>query len=64
MVRSHERVADGYELLFNDKLLTVFSNGGRSAESGYQGKVSPKYCVASLTEEISMFDRAKNIKDL
>lgn len=53
MVRSHEYPRNGYELFFNNKLVTIFSNGGKSRESNYAGRVQPKFMIASLTEPIS-----------
>jgi len=54
LVRSHEYVARGYKLLFNDRLLTIFSNGGKSKESGYRDFImTPKYAKVDLTKIIT-----------
>jgi hypothetical protein len=53
LVRSHEYVSKGSKLLFGDRLLTIFSNGGKSAESGYRDFIlSPKYAKIDLSKKI------------
>jgi hypothetical protein len=61
MIRSHEYPQEGYKLSFNDRLVTIFSNGGDSWESYYQGRVKPKYVIASLSEQITKIDPQKHI---
>lgn len=61
MVRGHEYPSQGYELFFNDRLITIFSNGGISAESKYRGEVDPKFMVVPLTELLSKIDPEKHI---
>jgi len=61
MVRSHEYPREGYELLFGDRLVTIFSNGGTSDESYYQDRVQPKYMIVSLEEPISSIKFEKHI---
>lgn len=48
MVRGHEYPSEGYKLFFNNRLATIFSNGGTSRESYYSGRVQPKIMTASL----------------
>ena len=60
MVRSHEYPREGYKLLFDDRLVTIFSNGGTSDESQYRDKVHPKYMIVSLKEPVSSIN-LKNI---
>lgn len=64
LVRSHEYVSKGYKLLFGDRLLTVFSNGATSGESGYRDFIlSPKYAKANLNKPISHWS-PENIIDV
>ncbi len=54
LVRSHEYTARGYKLLFDGRLLTIFSNGGKSKESGYRDFIlSPKYAKLDLSKPIN-----------
>ncbi len=57
MVRSHEYPPQGYKINFDNRLVTIFSNGGNSNESGYRGRVSPKYMVLPLDKEISQINQ-------
>jgi hypothetical protein len=53
LVRSHEYVSAGYKFMFDNKLVTIFSNGGTSPESGYQDFIlAPKYVKVSLSKPI------------
>lgn len=53
LVRSHEYVSKGYKLMFDDRLVTIFSNGGTSPESGYQDFIlAPKYVKADLSKPL------------
>lgn len=61
MIRSHEHPSQGYELFFNDRLVTIFSNGGTSVESEYRGEVDPKFMVVPLTERLYKIDPEKHI---
>lgn len=58
MVRSHEYPQAGYKLFFGNRLVTIFSNGGESRESGYSGRVQPKIMRASLVDSISQITPA------
>lgn len=53
MVRSHEYPTNGYKLFFNNRLVTIFSNGRVSRESDYSGSVQPKIMHVSLANPIS-----------
>jgi hypothetical protein len=58
LIRSHEYVSAGYKFLFDKKLVTIFSNGGTSDESGYQDFIlSPKYVKVSLAKPIDHWSR-------
>ncbi len=55
MVRGHEYPAQGYKFFFNNRLATIFSNGGQSLESRYgnhaepKSRVQPKFATVSLS---------------
>ncbi len=54
LVRSHEYVARGSKLLFDNRLLVIFSNGGSSYQSGYRDFIlKPKYAKVSLDKPIT-----------
>ncbi|MFH1207509.1 MAG: metallophosphoesterase family protein [Patescibacteria group bacterium] len=58
LVRSHEYVSAGYKFLFGNKLVTIFSNGGTSEESGYQDFIlAPKYVKVSLAKPIDRWTK-------
>lgn len=57
MVRSHQYPPLGSEQFFRGRLITIFSNGTGSSESGYQGIVEPKFLKINLSEKI---DKIKN----
>ncbi len=57
MVRSHEYPPQGYKINFDNKLATIFSNGGSSKESGYRNRVNPKYMVLPLDKEVNHIDK-------
>lgn len=61
MIRGHEYPPEGYELFFDNKLVTIFSSGGESGESGYKGQVKPKFMMVSLDEPISEIDPPRHI---
>ncbi len=64
MIRSHEYVAKGYKLHFHKRLLTIFSNGGTSPDSGYQDFIlSPKYAVVDLSKPITRWN-TKHIRTI
>lgn len=53
MVRSHEVVINGAEKAFDDKLMTVFSNGSeKSTASGYSSVETAKIATVSLESPI------------
>jgi hypothetical protein len=53
LIRSHEYLANGYKMMFGQRLLTIFSNGGTSQESGYRDFIlHPKYAKVDLTKPI------------
>ena len=52
MIRSHEYPRDGYKLFFDGRLVTIFSNGGKSSESSYFDRVQPKILCVSLASPI------------
>jgi hypothetical protein len=53
LIRSHEYVAKGFKFLFGNRLLSIFSNGGRSEESGYRDFIlNPKYVKVNLAKPI------------
>ncbi len=58
LVRSHEYVSAGYKMMFDSKLVTIFSNGGTSTESGYQDFIlAPKYLKANLAKPLDHWTR-------
>lgn len=58
LVRSHEYVSRGSKLLFGDRLLTIFSNGGKSPESGYRDFIlAPKYAKVDLSKDIPAWSK-------
>ena len=58
MIRSHEYPKDGSQKFFDSRLITIFSTGQGSTESGYQNMVSsPKFL------EIDLFKKINKIKD-
>lgn len=61
MVRSHEYPPEGHELFFNDRLVTIFSNGGNSTESHYHNRVNPKICLMPLDQNIQRIDPRRHI---
>lgn len=64
LVRSHEYVSAGYKMLFQDRLLTVFSNGGSSRESGYKDFILyPKYAKVDLSENMKRWS-TKHVLDV
>lgn len=64
LVRSHEYVANGSKLMFNGQLLTIFSNGGQSPESGYRDFIlHPKYAKVDLSKPIGEWSE-KNVFDI
>ncbi|MFA6098689.1 MAG: metallophosphoesterase family protein [Patescibacteria group bacterium] len=64
LVRSHEYVASGYKLLFDQRLLSIFSNGGKSEESGYQDFIlQPKYAKLDLSKPAERWTM-ENIVDI
>jgi len=53
LVRGHEYFADGYDIMFSERLLSVFSNGGLSPESGYRDFIiTPQYAKVNLEKPI------------
>ncbi|XOU94618.1 MAG: metallophosphoesterase family protein [Candidatus Kerfeldbacteria bacterium] len=53
LFRSHEYVANGHKKLFNNKLVSIFSNGGDSKESGFADFIlHPKYVKVDLSKPI------------
>jgi len=65
LVRSHEYVAKGFKFMFNNKLLSIFSNGGKSGESGYRDFIlNPKYVKVNLAKPIKSWTKQNiiNIK--
>jgi len=64
LIRSHEYVAAGYKFMFDNKLLTIFSNGGVSRESGYRDFILyPKYAKVDLSEPIDEWS-TKHVIDI
>ncbi|MGB9613295.1 MAG: metallophosphoesterase [Candidatus Margulisiibacteriota bacterium] len=62
MVRSHEPKPNGYELLFGGRLVTIFSTGRGSRESGYkEGVKTPTFMWVLLTKQISTIDPQRHI---
>jgi len=58
LVRSHEYVSQGYKFMFDNRLVTIFSNGGTSPESGYQDFIlAPKYIKVDLAKPIDHWTR-------
>lgn len=58
LVRSHEYVTAGYKFLFDNKLLSIFSNGGESEESGYRDFIlHPKYVKVNLEKPIKSWTK-------
>ncbi|MBU0597612.1 serine/threonine protein phosphatase [Patescibacteria group bacterium] len=56
LIRSHEYTAAGYKLMFDKRLLTIFSNGGKSPESGYKDFIlEPRYVKVDLSKEINQW---------
>lgn len=54
LFRSHEYVAKGHKFLFDNRLISVFSNGGESKESGFKDFIlKPKYVKVDLGKKIS-----------
>lgn len=54
LVRSHEYFSAGYKFLFNHKILSIFSNGGTSPESGYRDIIlKPKYVKVHLARPLN-----------
>lgn len=57
LIRSHEYVTNGYKFMFAQKLLSIFSNGGTSKESGYRDFILyPKYAKVDLGKSIARWD--------
>ena len=52
LIRAHQQYEN--ELQFDDKLLTVFSNGGNSSETNYRN-VKPRYVTVRLDRGIDRF---------
>jgi len=64
LFRSHEYVAKGYKFLFDKRLVSVFSNGGESKESGFKDFIlTPKYVRVDLSKPIEKWE-AGNIIDI
>ncbi|MFH0805026.1 MAG: metallophosphoesterase family protein [Patescibacteria group bacterium] len=64
MVRAHEYVAAGYKFLFDHRLVSIFSNGGTSPESGYRDFIlTPKYIRVDLSKRIERWS-AENVHDV
>ncbi len=64
LIRSHEYVAAGYKLMFDNRLLSIFSNGGASRESGYRDFILyPKYAKVDLYEPIDEWS-TKHVIDI
>lgn len=64
LVRSHEYVSAGFKLIFDNKILSIFSNGGVSTESGYRDFILyPKYAKVDLTEKIEQWSN-KHVIDV
>jgi len=53
MIRSHEYFSEGFKKYFNGELITIFSTGEGSKESGYFNRVKPKFLRIDLKEEIT-----------
>jgi len=54
LIRGHEYFANGYNIMFDGKLLSIFSNGGTSPESGYKEFIiSPRYAKVNLAKPIT-----------
>lgn len=65
MVRGHEYPQMGYELFFDDRLVTIFSNGVGSRESYYvKYEIQPKLMQVSLTDPITRIDPSRHIRPL
>ncbi|MFA5135211.1 MAG: metallophosphoesterase family protein [Patescibacteria group bacterium] len=61
LIRSHEYVAAGYKFMFDGRILSIFSNGGASTESGYRDFIlTPKYAKVSLADSIKRWSN-KNV---
>ncbi|MFA5051709.1 MAG: metallophosphoesterase family protein [Patescibacteria group bacterium] len=64
LVRSHEYVSSGCKFMFDNRLVTIFSNGGTSEESGYQDFIlAPKYVKADLSRPIEAWSD-QNVLDI
>lgn len=64
LIRGHEYNQKGYKLMFSDRLITIFSTGSGSRESGYSDFVlSPKYLEVSLEKKIKKWSE-KYLKDI
>ncbi len=54
LFRSHEYVANGHKFLFDHRLVSVFSNGGESKESGFKDFIlKPKFVKVKLDQPIT-----------
>lgn len=64
LVRSHEYVARGFKFLFDNRLLSIFSNGGTSSESGYRDFILyPKYVKVDLSKPLKKWS-TKHVLDI
>lgn len=64
LFRSHEYVAKGHKFLFDHRLVSVFSNGGESKESGFKDFIlKPKYVHVKLDQPIKQWT-SDNVIDI
>jgi len=63
LIRSHEAVKEGYKIMFDGKLITIFSNGGGSPDSHYKVDVETPHIVeVNLEKEGKLEEGVKLIE--
>lgn len=63
MIRGHQVIEGDATLIFNDRLLTIFSTGGSSQETGYPQFSSPIFAEFDLSKPITRISQ-ENIRKI
>jgi protein phosphatase len=64
LIRSHEPEEKGYKIMFDEKLITIFSNGGGSPDSHYKEDVETPYIVEVNLEKEGKLGEGVKLKEI